>query len=102
MFRLKLPSILLNNAIINLESKGEFEDNFENYYKKNKKNYIKTLPSWNDFEKECATVSIKELKKIILISNIDKDTEAFLDNLKFNSNKDLCIQLMSIPEYQLC
>ena len=102
MFRLKLPSILLNNAIINLESKGEFEDNFENYYKKNKKNYIKTLPSWNDFEKEYATVSIKELKKIILISNIDKDTEAFLDNLKFNSNKDLCIQLMSIPEYQLC
>ena len=69
---------------------------------KKKQNYIKTLPSWNDFEKEYAAVSIKELKKIILISNIDKDTEAFLDNLKFNSNKDLCIQLMSIPEYQLC
>ena len=102
MFRLKLPSILLNNAIINLESKGEFEDNFENYYKTKKRNYLKTLPSWNDFEKEYAAVSIEELKKILLISNIDKDTEAFLDNLKFNSNKDLCIQLMSIPEYQLC
>ena len=33
MLRLKLPSLLLNNAIINLDEKGEFEDSFEDYYK---------------------------------------------------------------------
>ena len=37
MFRMKLPSLLLNNAIINLEEKGAFEDSFEAYYKKEKK-----------------------------------------------------------------
>ncbi len=31
MLRLKLPSILLNNAVINLQEKGEFEDSFDAY-----------------------------------------------------------------------
>jgi hypothetical protein len=36
MFRMQLPSVLLNNARINLEEKGDFEDTFEAYNKKRK------------------------------------------------------------------
>ena len=37
MFRMKLPALVLNNAVINLEEKGDFEDSFEAYYKQTKK-----------------------------------------------------------------
>ncbi|MDB4094419.1 DUF1800 domain-containing protein, partial [Flavobacteriaceae bacterium] len=33
MFRLKLPSLILNNAKISLKPKGEFEDTFDEFYK---------------------------------------------------------------------
>ena len=54
------------------------------------------------FHEEYAIITSKELKDILIISKIDKDTEAFLSNLKIESNREFCIQLMSIPEYQMC
>ena len=38
----------------------------------------------------------------LLITNLDKDTEELLDSLEVKSNRNYCIQLMSVPEYQLC
>ncbi|AUS06303.1 DUF1800 domain-containing protein [Pseudotamlana carrageenivorans] len=103
MLRLNLPSVLLNNAIISLEEKGDFEDSFEDYYKRRKKgNQIKTTVSWTDFEREYGKLSSEELKKMIVISHLTKETDAFLSQLKLTSMRDYCIQLMSIPEYQLC
>lgn len=104
MFRMRLPSILLNNAVINLAEKGEFEDSFEQYYKKekNRKKYIKTIVNWNDFEDKYGKLSPKKLRKLIIAAQLDKDTAQLIDNLKVNSNKEFCVQLMSLPEYQLC
>ncbi|MFQ3306745.1 MAG: hypothetical protein ACI9K4_001821 [Polaribacter sp.] len=39
---------------------------------------------------------------MIVIPEIDKDTKGLISNLEVKSNKEYCIQLMSIPEYQLC
>lgn len=104
MFRLKLPSLLLNNAVINLDEKGDFEDSFEKYYKavKNRAKFLKINKSWDDFDKQYRKISPEELKQILIISSINKDTEAFLSNLKIDDNREYCVQLMSIPEYQLC
>lgn len=104
MFRLKLPSILLNNAIINLDEKGDIEGTFNTYYSrtKNRKQYIKTTIDWAVFEKEYNSVSPEHLKDILISSVIDPDTSALLSNLDVENNRDYCIQLMSIPEYQLC
>ena len=104
MFRLKLPSLILNDAVINLEEKGTFKDTFEDYYnkEKNRRRFIKTEKSWDVFNKEYEKITPEELKKILVISTIDLDTSAMLYNLKIENNKDFCIQLMSIPEYQLC
>ncbi|MGB2129109.1 MAG: DUF1800 domain-containing protein [Flavicella sp.] len=104
MFRMKLPSILLNNAIINLDEKGDIEGTFEEYYKKNKskKRFLRTHVDWNYFEKEYKNYSVDALKRNLIISPIDQDTETLLSNLKKSDKKDFCIQLMSIPEYQLC
>jgi uncharacterized protein (DUF1800 family) len=104
MIRLKLASIILNDAFIDIDEKGDFEDDFKAYYatKKNKKRVVKTTKFWDDFEKNYGKLTFNELKKLLIISPIDKDTESFLSNLKIKNQKEYCIQLMSIPEYQLC
>ncbi len=74
MFRMKLPSLLLNNAIINLEEKGAFEDSFEAYYKKEKKRnkFLNVTQKWEQFEKEYEHLKQDELRKMIVISQIEK------------------------------
>ena len=104
MFRLKLASILLNKGIINLDEKGDLEDSYDNYYKSRYKRgkFLKLDISWDEFDNQYSNASPSEMKDLLLVSEIDKDTEALLFNLKFDSKRDYCIQLMSIPEYQLC
>lgn len=104
MFRMKLASLILNNAVINLEAKGEFEDTFEKYYKNAKKRskFIKTVKNWEDFDVNYGKLSAKELTNSLIISKLDEDTKNLIDDLRIKSNRNFCIQLMSIPEYQLC
>lgn len=104
MFRMKLPSLLLNNAVINLEEKGEFEDSFEKYYsrEKNRSKFLKITKHWESFDEKLQGLSAKELTDFLVLSKLDKDTATFLENLEIKSNRNFCIQLMSIPEYQLC
>ncbi len=54
MARLKLPSILLNNAMISLKEQGDFNDSFRKKYFKRKKGKLpfKTLPDWDTFFKK--------------------------------------------------
>ena len=104
MFRLKLSAVLLNNAVINLEEKGEFEDTFDKYYNNAKKRnkYIKTTKNWDEFDENYKDLSPKELTDVIIQPKINQDTVALLNALQIKSYKNFCIQLMSIPEYQLC
>lgn len=104
MFRLKLASLILNNAVINLEEKGAFEDSFEKYYNNTKKknSYIKTTKNWEAFAKQYGGLDPQKLKELLIVSKLDEDTETMLNQLKIKSNRNYCIQLMSIPEYQLC
>ncbi|MDC3318557.1 DUF1800 domain-containing protein [Flavobacteriaceae bacterium] len=104
MFRMKLASLILNDAVINLEEKGAFEDSFNKYYNKERKRnkYIKTIKNWDVFTKNHLKLKPNELRDLLIISKLDKDTADLLNELRVNSNKDYCIQLMSIPEYQLC
>ena len=91
-------------AVINLQEKGEFEDSFEAYYnaQKNRQSYINITKSWENFNREYGKLSASSLKELLLVSSIDVDTNTFLSNLKITNNQEFCIQLMSVPEYQLC
>jgi len=57
---------------------------------------------WSSFDAVVKNMSFEEIKKTLIISQLDKDTEEFIDNLKMENKRDYCVQLMSIPEYQLC
>ncbi|WP_425076253.1 DUF1800 domain-containing protein [Psychroserpens sp. S379A] len=103
MLRLKLPSILLANAEISIKEKGEFEDSFENYYsKKRKKRLDYVSVNWDAFEKQYANTTFEELKQQIIIPKLSEGTKRYLKTLNQNSKRDFCVQLMSLPEYQMC
>lgn len=104
MFRLKLPSILLNNAVISLEGITEFEDTYEQYLKNRqaKKGYLKLTQHWEIFEENYANLSAQQMQENIILSSLSTNATQLLAEIEFDSHKDYCIQLMSLPEYQLC
>ena len=103
MLRLKLPSIILANAKISIKEKGEFEDSFEKYYsKKNKNRFVSVKIDWDAFEKQYNDSSFDELKHHLIIPKLSDGTESYLKTLSQNSKRNFCVQLMSLPEYQMC
>ncbi len=104
MVRLKLPSVMLNNAMISLKEHGDFSDSFkEKYFKRNKSKLpFKILPDWDAFSKTFKSVKTENLETYIIQGNINNGTADYLETLNKKSKQDYCIQLMSLPEYQMC
>ena len=104
MVRLKLSAIVLNNYVINLDTKGAFEDSFEEYYKttKDRKKFINTSKNIEVFDSNYNTLDYESIINHLLLSKIDDDTLNLINILSPKSKLDFCVQLMSLPEYQLC
>jgi uncharacterized protein (DUF1800 family) len=102
--RLRLPSVLLNNAQIAYSEKGDEETIITNFNKRKlqRKAFIKVTADWNSFEESYNNNSNKELVHQIITTKLNSGIEEMLQrNLKL-SKRDFVIQLMSLPEYQLC
>ena len=104
MVRLKLPSLVVNNGIISLKEHGDFSDSFRtNYFKRNKKKLpFKVLPDWDSFHENFKSLKTEDLATYIIQGNINHGTTDYLKTLNKKSKQDYCIQLMSLPEYQMC
>ena len=104
MVRLKLPSVMLNNAMISLKEHGDFNDSFrEKFFKRNKSKLpFKVLPDWDVFSRNFKSIKTKNLETYLIQGTINKGTADYLETLSKKSKKDYCIQLMSLPEYQMC
>ena len=104
LLRLKLPSVLLNNAHISLKEKGDFNDAFMALIKRHAKGNtpFKIESNWEFFNNEFQNISVDELQDHLLMCQLNKGTASFLEDLSKSSKQDYCIQLMSLPEYQMC
>ena len=102
MFRLKLPALVFNNAKISLMSKGEFEDTFNDFYKEKKQRFSVDENDHAYFETHYSNLSFNELSDALVVPRIDADTIKMLEAYQSQNPFQYCIQLMSIPEYQLC
>jgi len=80
MARLKLPSILLNNAMISLKEQGDFNDSFREKYFKRKKGKLpfKTLPDWDTFFKNFKSIKTENLEDYLIQGTINKGTADYL------------------------
>ncbi|RKR07036.1 uncharacterized protein DUF1800 [Maribacter vaceletii] len=104
MVRLKLPSVLFMNGTIAFDVKGEFEDSFEEFNKK-KSNFNRRLTvtkNWEVFHENYGHLNYEELYHNLISTTTNKGTQEFLQSLKKTNKQEFCVQLMSLPEYQLC
>ncbi|MDO6595740.1 DUF1800 domain-containing protein [Oceanihabitans sp. 2_MG-2023] len=103
MFRLKLPQLLLANTVLDIKEKGEFTESYKTLYKKTKtKSTIDVTPDWNYFKENFETISFNQMKENLIQCALNDGTEIFLESINKYNKKDIVIQMMSLPEYQLC
>ncbi|WP_223032447.1 DUF1800 domain-containing protein [Hanstruepera marina] len=103
LLRLKTASLLLNNGLISVKEKGDFYDRYSEAYKKrNKGRFFKASVNWEDFDKNYQKASFEDIKNQLILTNLNLEVEQVVDNLNHASNRDSCIQIMSLPEYQMC
>jgi len=102
--RLRLPSVLLNNAEITYSDKGDEESTDINFDEKKlrRKAFIKTKTDWKTFNENYKNGSHKELMQHVITTTINAGTAQMLLNNMQMPKQDFCVQLMSLPEYQLC
>lgn len=103
--RLRLPSLILNNAYISTVTQNQ-PDTLDTirkerlYGKKNKRFSADT--NWSYFEKHFKDVPTNAIANHIIACNLNEGVKTYLDTLKKSSKQEYCIQLMSLPEYQMC
>ncbi|SMO54206.1 DUF1800 domain-containing protein [Solitalea koreensis] len=106
MYRLKIPSVILNNGIIDLPGKIDPDDEAEIAMMKKGptqlQRKIQATPDWDKFSAELPNkMSKDELIDFILAPNLEKEKKALISDLNGKSLKDIVVQLVSMPEYQL-
>jgi len=97
--RLRFPSIILSNALLDMEPKPNYDDNPNEGSPQNK--YSKKLGftySWAYFFEQNQGIDYKQL---FFNNKISPQVEQFLQNSVFDSKEEEIIQLISLPEYQL-
>ncbi|OUR91655.1 hypothetical protein A9Q87_10140 [Flavobacteriales bacterium 34_180_T64] len=104
MLRLKLPSVFLSNAYISTHEKGDFSDSFKREFKKRgiKNKVFDTIPEWDIFNRYFKEISFDNMSENLLLCPINEGTNQYLNDLSRISKSDFCVQLMSLPEYQMC
>ena len=103
MLRLRLPSVLLAKGEIALDEKGEFEDDFQRFNnKRNRQRKLHVTADWKVFLSNHINNTAQELQETLLVSPLNRGTKEYLEKLAGQDLPQYCIQLMSLPEYQLC
>lgn len=103
--RLKLPSLILNNAYISKAKIGDIDTAMDKRKEAFKKKYgkrFKTEANWSLFNKHFNNVELAHLENHLLACQISDHARVYLNSLSKISKQEYCIQLMSLPEYQMC
>ena len=105
VLRLKLPSLLLNSAYISKAINGETDmaiDAKKAAFKKQIGKRFNTSTNWDYFNTNFKNIDIHDIQDYLLLSQINDNTKDYLKSLSKVSKQEYCVQLMSIPEYQMC
>ncbi|POY37123.1 DUF1800 domain-containing protein [Solitalea longa] len=107
MYRLKTPSVILNSGIIEIAGKADPEEEAEIALMKNQspqiQRKIKAVADWDHFLQDLPqSISREQLIDYFLAPDLNKRKYALLSELSESTVKELIVQLVSMPEYQLC
>lgn len=104
VLRLKLPALLLNNAYISKTKIGENDtsQNQKAMFKKHLGQNYQTNANWSTFNKHFKNIEINKLDTYLLSCPMNPEASSYLNTLAKVSKQEYSIQLMSLPEYQMC
>ncbi|KAA1247948.1 DUF1800 family protein [Aquimarina sp. RZ0] len=108
MLRMKLASVILNNGVIEWYDQNDTPESIkmkQNSYKKRKSQIekkVKTQVDWNTFLTELYQKDKESLIDFIIQPTVSMGAAAVISTLKAKNTKNFIIELMSLPEYQLC
>ena len=104
LLRMRYPSVLLNSMHIPVKKKGDFGDPLGQFVKRKGKklNYFKVDADWAVFNSNFKKLKAMNLQNYLIVPEVNQGTKTYLDSLSKSSMQEYCIQLMSIPEYQMC
>jgi len=94
LLRLKLPTLLVNEALIPSTITEKFPDM--------EKSFFKTNPDWNWFKKTYKNVTNQQLEDYIINCKISHTLSQLLKSEQDLNKEDYVVQLLSIPEFQMC
>ena len=101
--RMRLPSILLNNGEIPLAYKEDYDqDPSEDKRKSKQFRKFQCSIDWNKVQIENYPDSKCTLEELLIRGEISREGKDFLNNNPLSDYKEKVIQILSLPEYQLC
>lgn len=98
-FRMRLPSVLLTNGVIDLAPPVDLEANPEDDKKRGLTKRLGAQADWNQFFKENRGVAFE---KLLLRSPLSPAASNLLKSTEVESEKETVLRILSLPEYQLC
>ena len=100
ILRLRLPSMLLNSGVIDIETEDDDpDDGIMAMSKSSYKNY-KTLVNWDKIITEYKHAELNELAQVLLGSALEEELKTII-KADTGSTKELILKLVSLPHYQL-
>ncbi len=97
--RLRIPSIILTNLELNIQTKPDYDNNPNEGMKRNRfSEKLGFTYDWDYFFEQNEGIDFKEL---FFNNKISPQVANFLRDRQFRSKKEEVIQLISLPEYQL-
>lgn len=113
MLRLKLASVMLNNGIIDLAVKDNMPENklMQDRDKNKKKGAVKRKGLANrfrinaDWEQFLTTLETRDKSKLtdfLIQPELSVPAQKIIGPFNENNTKNLVVELLSLPEYQLC
>lgn len=94
VLRLKLPVLLLQKTTIPSTLTIDFPDL--------KTSYFNTFPDWEEFQNAYGSIDNSNLQDYILNCSISPKLKALLKSQQNLNSEDYVIQLLSLPEFQMC
>jgi len=95
LLRLKLPSVLLSDGYVPF-SEGKFDT-----HRKPFADHIKLKVDWEQFLMTYEGASDSDLIEVLFATHLVENTKKMIGSLEAVSEAERCLQLMSLPEFQL-
>lgn len=106
MIRLKLASIILTNGVIDMQVKEDMPENMMMQSKHKKRTGLsKRIQAKGDLDKflsHLETENKDALTNFLIQPKLSETAQKIVSQSQENETKDFIVELLSLPEYQLC